>query len=260
MSDAIDRGRAFDWGKTSADYSRHRPGYPPSFYERLLALGIGRAGQRVLDLGTGAGNVARALARQGCMVTGIDISERQISEARRLAAERGLQSDFMVRPAEDTGLASDSFDVVVASQSWLYFDRERATRETKRVLAPGGCLVTCHIGWLPRLDHVARKTEELVLRFNADWTAADMSGDVSPTPKWIGQDFIVSAFFVYQEKIRFTRESWRGRIRACRAIGAELSVKEVEKFDQEHAELLRSIAPEEFEVLHWIDAHVLSPR
>jgi SAM-dependent methyltransferase len=260
MSEAIDRGRNFDWGRTSSDYSRHRPGYPPSFYERLMALAIGRAGQRVLDLGTGTGNVARALARRGCAVTGIDISEGQVSEARRLAAAEGLQLGFLVRSAEDSGLANRSFDLVVAAQSWLYFDRDRATLETKRLLAPGGRLLTCHIGWLPRLDYIAKKTEELILKFNPDWTAADMSGEVSPSPKWIGRDFVVSAFFVYQEAIPFTREGWRGRIRACRAIGAELPSDEIEQFDKEHAELLERIAPEEFNVLHWIDAHILRPE
>jgi hypothetical protein len=120
--------------------------------------------------------------------------------------------------------------------------------------------MTCHIGWLPRLDHIAKQTEELVLRFNPDWTGANMSGDVSPCPKWIGQDFAVTAFFVCQEAIPFTRESWRGRIRACRAIGAELPAGEIEQFDRKHSELLDRIAPDEFTVLHWIDAHILIPR
>lgn len=259
MSDKIDRGREFDWGRTSSDYSRHRPGYPQSFYERVTALGVGKPGQRVLDLGTGTGNLARALARRGCAVTGIDISERQVSEARRLSAEEGLKVQFLVIPAEETGFADQSFDVVTAAQSWLYFDRDRASHETKRLLAPGGRLMTCHIGWLPRLDHVAKRTEELILRFNPDWTGANMSGVVSPCPKWIGQEFAVTAFFVYREEIPFTRESWRGRIRACRAIGAELPVEEVKKFDAELSRLLERIAPEEFTVLHWIDALILIP-
>jgi hypothetical protein len=47
-----------------------------------------------------------------------------------------------------------------------------------------------------------------------------------------------------------------GRIRSCRGIGAALSTEEVKRFDAEHEELLRSIAPERFTVLHRIDAHV----
>ena len=82
----IDNAREFDWGRTSRDYSKYRPGYPESFYDTLHALGIGCQGQTVLDLGTGTGVLARAFARRGAAVTGIDISDSQIQEARAIAA------------------------------------------------------------------------------------------------------------------------------------------------------------------------------
>jgi SAM-dependent methyltransferase len=258
--DSFDHGRAFDWGRASRDYGRFRPGYPPSFFQRISSLGIGRAGQSVLDLGTGTGNMARELARLGCRVTGVDISERQIAEANRLAKEQGLSVDFLLRPAEETRLEDASFDVITAGQSWIYFDRDRIVREVKRLLAPGGRLMTSHIGWLPRLDSVARQTEELILKHNPDWSASDRTGQIPPTPRWIQDDFEVTAFFVYQEPLRFTRESWRGRIRACRAVGPELSAQELQAFDAELDALLRRIAPEQFTVLHWIDAHILAPK
>jgi hypothetical protein len=66
--------------------------------------------------------------------------------------------------------------------------------------------------------------------------------------------------FVFDEMIPFTRESWRGRIRACRGIGATLIPQQVEAFDRDHDELLRRIAPETFSVLHRINAHLLRPR
>jgi SAM-dependent methyltransferase len=258
--ESFDHGRTFDWGHTSLDYGRYRPGYPPSFYQRLVALGIGLPGQRVLDLGSGTGNVARGLARRGCKVAAVDLSERQIAEAQRLTAEEGLAVDFFLRPAEETGLPEKSFDVITAAQAWLYFDRDRAVSEVKRLLTPGGRLMTCHMGWLPRQDLVAKRTEELVLKHNPDWTAANLSGEISPCPSWIRQDFVVTAFFVYQEAIPFTREAWMGRIRACRAVGAEMAPEEIEAFDREHARLLESTVPEKFAVLHWIDAHILASK
>jgi SAM-dependent methyltransferase len=258
--DAIDHGRAFDWGRTSQDYARYRPGYPASFYERITSLGIGLPGQCVLDLGCGTGNLARELARRGCKVTGVDISEGQVAAARRLCAEEGLRVEFLVRPAEDTQLSKGSFDVVTAGQSWLYFDRDRMVAEVKRLLAPSGKLMTCHIGWLPRQDPVAKQTEELILKYNPDWTAADLSGEVPACPSWIGDDFLVTGFFVYQEAIPFSRESWRGRIRACRGVGAEMGAEEIKAFDAELDRLLQNATAETFTVLHWIDAHVLSPR
>lgn len=260
LMDSIDHGRELDWGRTSRDYARYRPGYPSSFYERVTSLGIGLPGQRVLDLGCGTGNVARALARRGCKVTGVDISEGQITAAQGLSAEEGLKVDYLLRPAENTKLSDGSFDVVTAGQSWLYFERDRTVAEVKRLLAPGGRLMTCHIGWLPREDSIAKQTEELILKHNPDWTAADFSRKVPVCPSWIGDDFAVTAFFVYQEPIPFTRESWRGRIRACRGVGAVMTDEQTRAFEAELDSLLRKTAPETFAVLHWIDAHILAPR
>jgi SAM-dependent methyltransferase len=256
---SIDPGRSIDWGRTSSDYAEFRPGPPPSFYERLRELGVGVEGQRILDLGTGTGVLARAFALAGCRAVAVDISEGQIEMARALAQGERLVVEFRVAPAEDTELPAASFEAVTANQCWLYFDRDRAVAEVKRLLAPGGVLVVSHFTYLPRLDPIARGSEELVLRFNPQWTAADWSGDVPAMPRWVRGDFSLAGSFVYDEAIPFTRESWRGRMRACRGVGAALSAAEVERFDLEHAAMLSATVPERFHVLHRINAHVLRP-
>ncbi|MBI2571728.1 MAG: class I SAM-dependent methyltransferase [Candidatus Schekmanbacteria bacterium] len=253
---AEDHGREIDWGRTSTDYGRYRSGYPASLYDRLTVLGIGVPGQRVLDLGTGTGLLARELARRGCRVTGVDIAGPQIEEARRRAREEGVTLDFRVAPAESTELPDASFDVVTAAQCWLYFPRPRIIDEVKRLLAPGGRLVTCHLCWLPREDAVARQTEALVLAHNPDWTAAGYDGVVPAQPAWSADDFVVEAMFFHDEDLAFTHAGWRGRIRACRGIGATLTPAQVEAFDREHAVLLARIAPDPFTVRHRVDAHI----
>jgi 2-polyprenyl-3-methyl-5-hydroxy-6-metoxy-1,4-benzoquinol methylase len=55
----------------------------------LAALGIGQPGQRILDLGTGTGVLARAFAKRGAVVTGVDIAANQIAAAAALAAQGG---------------------------------------------------------------------------------------------------------------------------------------------------------------------------
>ena len=259
VTGAIDGGRNIDWGKTSRDYASYRPGPPASFYEVLHTMRIGLAGQRILDLGTGTGTLARHFATRGAAVTGIDIAAHQIEEARLLAMKEGSKIEFLVGRAEETGLPSRSFDVIMAFQSWLYFKRPEICREVQRLLADGGRLVTGHFCWLPRLDPVARRSEELVLQYNPHWSAADFSGDMVVCPSWSKNDFRVSAMFFYDEPVEFTRESWRGRIRACRGIGATLPPEEVERFDRHHDQLLRETAPETFTILHRIDCHVFEP-
>ena len=55
----------------------------------------------------------------------------------------------------------------------------------------------------------------------------------------------------YDLKIPFTKESWHGRMKACRGVGASLSEEELGKWDMEHRNLMDRIAPEQFEVLHY---------
>ncbi len=252
----IDHGRAIDWGKTSPDYAEFRPGPPDSFYVRLAELGIGRPGQRILDLGTGTGVLARRFAAQGATVAGIDISEEQVETARRLAARDGVAADLRVAPAERVPHPDASFDVITANQAWMYFDRERTVAEIKRLLAPGGVFANTDFSWLPRLDAIARRTEEVILAHNPEWTTGDWSGEVPATPPWSVGHFRVRAWFVYDEGIPFTRDTWRGRMRACRAIGASLAGDEVSRFDRALGEVLAREAPERFAVLHRINAHV----
>ena len=254
---AIDGGRDIDWGRTSADYARYRPGPPPSFFIRLAAFGVGLPGQRILDLGTGTGALAREFAGRGATVAGIDIAEGQLAMARKLAAEAGFVIDFRCAPAEATPFADGAFDRVTANQCWLYFDKAKVIPEIRRLLAAGGLLVTSHFSWLPRLDPVARASEGLILKYNPQWSAGDWSGELPSIVAPVVGGLTQCALFWYDEAIAFTRESWRGRVRANRAIGAALSAEAVAAFDAEHDALLRGIVGERFTVLHRLDAHLL---
>ena len=253
----IDQGRAIDWGATSGDYARYRPGPPDELYARLRALGVGLPGQQVLDLGTGTGVMARALARAGAIVSGIDIALGQIEQARRLALLEGLQIRFEVAPAESPPFPSGSFDVATANQCFPYFDKPRTLAALRRVLVPGGRLVTSHFSWLPRVDAIAAASEALVLTFNPSWQAAGFDGHITPRPAWVPSDITLEGFFWFDAEVPFTRETWRGRIRASRGVGASLQPHEVAAFDAEHGALLARIAPETFTIRHRVDARVL---
>lgn len=51
----IDGGKAFDWGKISADYAQFRDIYPQEFYQKIINRKLCIKGQWVLDVGTGTG-------------------------------------------------------------------------------------------------------------------------------------------------------------------------------------------------------------
>ncbi|MHC4421188.1 MAG: class I SAM-dependent methyltransferase [Planctomycetota bacterium] len=250
-----------NFGRQSDDYARHRPGPPGSFYDRLEQH-VSLAGAVVLDLGTGPGLVALALARRGARVTGVDIAPEQIDVARRSAAEQGLgaQTEFLVAPAERTGLAAESFDLVIASQCWFWFDHDTALSEVARVLRPGGVLVVAHYCYLANRSRIAGRTEALVLEFNPGWTMAGWDGVYPDHIDTLQQQGLVLVEqFCYDHLQPFTHESWRGRMRTCNGVGSGVSTDEqVAAFDAALAEMLRREFPDEpLQVEHRVWAVIL---
>jgi SAM-dependent methyltransferase len=179
----------------------------------------------------------------------------------KAAAERdGLQIDLRQARAEDIPFDDDAFDLVTANQCWMYFDLKKTIPEVLRVLGPGGRLLVSHFSFMPRMDNIARASEDLVLKYNSDWTGADWDGVLPAEPGWSQEMLELVGLFIYEEQIPFTRESWRGRMRALRGIAATLSEDEVSDFDAEHEALLREIAPEVFNICHRVHAHIFRPR
>lgn len=256
----VDAGRDIDWGRTSKDYAKYRPGPPPSVYEILKVHGIGLKGQKVLDQGTGTGVFARQMARQGCEVIGTDLSPDQVQMAKALAADEGLTNvSFQASPAEVNPFPDHSFDVMSASQCFSYFDKSIWIPEAKRLLRPGGSFVYVYFHWLPLEDPISGATEKLVLQHNPDWDAHSEQGIAPQFEPYAKGHFDQTGHFVYDEDISFSREVWRGRIRALRAIGATLTPEQVEAFDREHEQLLKERFPETFPIRHRIHIRVLTP-
>jgi len=249
----MDPGLDPDFGATASDYATHRAGFPESFFARMAERGVGAPGQRLVDLGTGTGTLARGFARRGCRVIGIDPKEAMLAQARRLDADAGLGApsgsaagttglagvDYRRATAEETGLPAASADVVAAGQCWHWFDRPRAAREAARLLDAGGRLVIAHYDWLPLRGNVAYATEALIRAHNPRWNLGGGSGFY---PEWLRglaeEDFRSLESFSYDEPALYTPEAWRGRIRASAGVGASLPPAAVEAFDAELAVLL----------------------
>ena len=235
-----------DFGKTAEDYRRYRAGFPDAFFERLAAVGIGVRGQRVLDLGTGTGTLARGFARRGCAVTALDVSAALEDEARQLDAEAGVTVEYMIGRAEDTGLAEAGFDLVSAGQCWHWFERPKAAHEARRLLVPGGRLLIAHFDWLPLPGSVVAATERLIETYNPEWELGGRSGI---HPAWIkdasGAGFRDIETFSFDVAVPYSHEAWRGRVRASAGIGASLPPEAVAEFDAEHERVLAERFPED---------------
>ncbi|HEY5025445.1 MAG TPA: class I SAM-dependent methyltransferase [Acidimicrobiales bacterium] len=233
-----------DFGRTARDYAAHRAGFPKELFDRLAAMGIGRSGQRLLDLGTGTGTLARGFARRGASVIGVDPSEPMLVEARRLALEQGVVVDYRVGRAEDIDALDGAFDVVTAGQCWHWFDRPVAAAECRRVLVAGGALAICYFDWLPLPGNVVAATETLILEHNPEWP---LSGGLGMYPLWtldVGEaGFTGLETFSFDVEIPYSHDAWRGRIRASAGVAASLPPDAVAAFDRELAVLLERDFP-----------------
>lgn len=248
---AIDHGKGFDWGRTSEDYAKYRDIYPPLFYQKIKELELCVLGQNVLDLGTGTGVLPRNMYQYGAKFTGADVSEHQIAQARRLSEAAGMNIQYVVSPAEEFAFPEQSFDVVTACQCFMYFDKNIALPNIHRVLKDGGHLCILSMDWLPDESEIAKKSETLVLKYNPSWTGGHMQRYALTAPAWMKELFDVENMISYDLNVTFTRESWHGRIKACRGIGASsLSEEEIAQFEKEHTAYLSSV-PEPFDVLHY---------
>jgi SAM-dependent methyltransferase len=119
-----------------------------------------QAGDRVLDLGCGTGELTRALAAAGLRVAGCDISTQMLLRAPRDRGEGAgwvrLELGWRRLP-----FGSAAFDVVVAASVLEYVvDPAAVLRECARVLRPGG-VVLCTV---PDLRHPVRWAEWCALR------------------------------------------------------------------------------------------------
>ena len=104
--------------------------------------------RRILDVATGTGDLALAMARRmrGVQVLGVDLSENMLAEARRKATACGLDERVVLSlgDAERLEVADASVDVVTVAFGVRNFgDLGAGLREIARVLKPGGTFCGC---------------------------------------------------------------------------------------------------------------------
>ncbi len=126
-------------------------------WRRFLVSRIQAApGDVVLDVATGTGAVAIALARRyGCSVVAIDQSTEMLDEAHRRVTAAGLDDRIRLEEgrAEDLPFADRTFDALTFTYLFRYVDDPAETlRELARVVRPGGRVASLEFavpGWLP---------------------------------------------------------------------------------------------------------------
>lgn len=231
------------FGAAADDYARHRAGFPPAFFDRLRAHGVGLPGQSLLDLGTGTGTLARGFAARGARVTGLDPDGDMLARAAALAGSDGVDVRWVRAAAESTGLDTGTFDGISAGQCWHWFRRPEAAREARRLLRPDGALVIAHLDWLPLPGSVPALTESVLRAHGAGRFLTDGTGLY---PQWL-PDLPPAGFgaietFSFDVALPYPRAGWAGRIRASAGV-LTLPTAAAEALDRAHQAALAEAFP-----------------
>jgi len=132
------------FSRLSAQYAEFRPHYPGALFDFLAKVAPSR--KHAWDCACGSGQATLDLGERFEAVIGTDASAQQIAAARPHPRVR-----YAVARAEESGLESNSQDLVTVAQSLHWFDRQQFYAEVKRVLHPGGVLAVWTYA-VPRLN------------------------------------------------------------------------------------------------------------
>lgn len=143
MTSAADQFKVRDatsYDPVVGSFDRFTERYTAPLARRVVELARVEGGQRVLDVATGTGVVARSVAAGGGHSVGGDLSVGMLRRARQLS--RGARLGWVRLDAERLPFAHGSFDAAVSLFGLLHFPQpEQALLEMKRVLRPGGRVV-----------------------------------------------------------------------------------------------------------------------
>jgi len=142
------------FSKQAADYATFRPRYPEKLFDYLGTIAQSR--QLAWDCGTGNGQAAVGLASVFDRVIATDASEKQIANA-----QSHQTIEYRVAPAENSGIGSETIDLIMVAQALHWFDLGRFYGEAQRVLKPGGVLAASAYNLL----HIEKAIDEIVNRY-----------------------------------------------------------------------------------------------
>ena len=142
------------FSKQAAGYSKFRPHYPQELFDYLGSITPSR--QLAWDCGTGSGQAAVGLASVFNRVIATDASEKQIANAQPHERVK-----YRVAPAEDSGIESETVNLIMVAQALHWFDLDRFYSEARRVLGPGGVFTASAYNLL----HIDNAIDEVVNRY-----------------------------------------------------------------------------------------------
>ncbi|HJU28174.1 MAG TPA: class I SAM-dependent methyltransferase [Candidatus Binataceae bacterium] len=191
--------------------------------ERLARLVAGVAPQpsdRAVEIATGPGYVAMALAERCAEVVGLDLTEAPLKIAERMRAERGLANvSFRHGDAEDLPFKDGEFDIAVCRFAFHHFERpEKVLAEMRRVCRRGGTIAVedLYASELPERADYMNRIERL--RDHSHTNALSLGGLIAMCAR-AGIEIIR----VYSDEVTTDAEEWFASAQTAREDVAEVN-------------------------------------
>ena len=142
------------FSKQAQDYAKFRPRYPQQLFDFLGSIAPSR--KLAWDCGAGNGQAAVGLASVFDRVIATDASEKQIANA-----QLHEKIEYRVAPAENSGIGSETIDLIMVAQALHWFALDEFYAEARRLLKPHGVLAASAYNLL----HIEPAIDEVVDRY-----------------------------------------------------------------------------------------------
>ena len=195
------------FGQKSDGYASHRPTYPEDLFEWIIAHCHHK--RRAWDCATGNGQAAVSLSNYFKKVDATDLSEQQVAN--------GFEAEnikYRAAPAEDSGFADDSFDLITVAQAVHWFDHSKFWPEVRRVARDGAFFCAWGYGFVEGNEDIS---EQLIkpaeALFDPYWARGNriiMSGYKSedlafPFERIKAPDFAIEVTWSIEDLLNFFR-------------------------------------------------------
>lgn len=214
------------------NYVKYRPSYPNDIITFLTEKDILTENTVIADIGSGTGILTKIFLKNGNQVYGIEPNENMRKAGERIL---NMYPNFvsLEGSAESTGLVDESIDLIIAGQSFHWFDVEKAHKEFKRILKENGYVALIWNNRRKVGSDLLRDYEDFISKFGTDYKLVRKNeGNVNLFFK-----YRKSTFYNYQD-LNFT--GLKGRLLSVSYIPLDNNpiypnmIKELEELFDKH--------------------------